>query len=525
MIGLQTPLWLLLLGMIPLIRWLHRFRQQSRTFPSTTLFLWQVFQHHSERNGAPAKPDPLWILRAIIITLLVLSLSEPFVQTEDGQTIEVWLDDSLSMFAVEDDQQRIQQGIEQLQAYLAESKPTQILVHSLGNPASSLLLEAKDIIHWAAKLAAWTTMPRGEPSPPPPATLSSGSRHILLTDGADRLLNRWMTSAPLQHVIQVGNATQNIALTRLSLREPMTMSTNLNGIARIDNLDDNPQQTRLILQLDDRVIKTQLVDITPSGKSITPFTLPKSERGRLQARLESATDSLPMDDKLHLDLEQLNPLVRYQIQGTCGPHVIAVLDSYPGLIQDTKNPDVRINCSGQTHAAILPTLRLHPGGSIRQTTQTAHWHNSATMDSLQMGPGLPYSNEAPALTSSATPILSADRQMLVLKQKGSGHIIDSYLDTSDSIFARHPEYPLLIIGLIGQLTGQVLDNSPLTVARDIDASRIKPAVLTSISMSLAEMQTTRTSFAHLLLFTSLLMLVLDVALTSGLIHGFGKRHR
>ena len=42
MISLQAPLWLLPLAvLLPLIYWLHRFRQQAIIHPSTTVFLWR----------------------------------------------------------------------------------------------------------------------------------------------------------------------------------------------------------------------------------------------------------------------------------------------------------------------------------------------------------------------------------------------------------------------------------------------------------------------------------------------------
>lgn len=532
MISFQAPLWLLLLALLPLIRWLHRFRQQSTTFPSTTLFLWQSIQHHKNSDGTLSTPDPHWLLRALFITLLLLSLAEPGLQTKNRPSIEVWLDDSLSMFVHEEKQQRIQMAIQQLQQYLLESEASAIQVHSLGNPALLLELDPRGSAVWPARLSEWTSQPRGEPSPPPAATLSPDNNHILLTDGADLALNKWVQSAPLQHVIQVGKKTQNIALTLLSLRQPLNNSDKLNGLVRIDNLGKNPLKPRLILQHKEQVLEVQKLDLPASAKTLVTFTIPAEKQNGLHARLEGVDDPLPLDDSLQLETEKLRPLIRYEQRGNCSPYVLAALDSHPALIQDKNQVDVIIDCSEtlSDHASESeqPTLRFHPPRSITQTTQAAHWHKNLIVEPLRMAAGLPYSNDAPALNTGSIPILSADSRLLILKQEESTQTIDSYLDINDPVFARQPEYPLLILSLIEQVTGQSLDIAPLTASREINASRITPFTLSGISASPGKTGTTQKSFTPILLLASLLVLLLDAIIASGLatimVHKFGKQN-
>lgn len=526
MISFQAPFWLLLLALLPLIRWLHRFRQQSRTFASTTLFLWRNIQHHKSSNGTLSKPDPRWILRALLATLLILSLAEPCLQTKNRPSIEVWLDDSLSMFVNEEKQQRIQMAVQQLQHYLLKSEPSAIQIHSLGNPASLLILDPADSSGWPARLSEWTSRPRGEPSPPPPATLSADNNHVLLTDGADSALNEWAQSAPLQHVIQPGKKTQNIALSRLSLRQPLHESDNIVGLARIDNLGNVPQKTRLVLQQGKQIIEEKMLDLPPSAKTIVTFNIPAIKQNSLYARLEAVNDSLPLDplpldNSLQLETGKLTPVLRYEKRGFCSQQLMAVLDSHPALVQAKNQVDVIIDCSDQSsnqgRESEQPTLNLHPPRSIQQTTQTAHWHKNLTMEPLRMTAGLPYSNEAPALNAESIPVLSANGRLLILKKDDTTQTIDSYLDFSDPVFARQAEYPLLIFSLIAQVTGRSLDKTPFTIARDINASRITPLTLSGISASPAETQTTQTSFTPILLLASLLALLLDAGLAASLV--------
>jgi len=536
MISFQAPLWLLLLTLLPLIRWLHRFRQQSRTFASTTLFLWRNIQHHKSSDGTFSKPDPRWILRALLATLLILSLAEPCLQTKNRPSIEVWLDDSLSMFVHEEKQQRIQMAIQQLQHYLLENKPSAIQIHSLGNPASLLTLDPVDSSGWPARLSEWTSRSRGEPSPPPPATLSADNNHVLLTDGADKALNEWAQSAALQHAIQVGKKTQNIALTRLSLRQPLHESDNIVGLARIDNLGNASQKTRLILQQEKQIIKAQMLDLPPSENAIVSFNIPAIKQNSLYARLEAVNnalplDPLPLDDSLQLKTDTLSPLLRYKKRGSCNQQLMTVLDSHPALIHDKNKVDLIIDCrdqsSNQGSESEQPTLNFHPPRSVQQTTQAAHWHKNLTMEPLRMSAGLAYSNEAPTLSAETIPILSANGRLLIFKKDNSTQTIHSYLDFSDPVFARQAEYPLLIFSLIAHATGRSLDKTPFTITRDINASRITPFVLSNISASPSETQTTQTSFTPMLLLASLLVLILDTVLAAGLatslFHKFGKQ--
>ncbi len=519
MISFEAPLWLLLLGLLPLIRWLHRFRLQSRIRPSTTVFLWSGFLRQSINDGSPGKPDPRWMLRALITTLLILALAKPYLDSTQQRPVEVWIDDSLSMFTLEQGQQRIQAGLQLLNSYLVEQTPPGIQLHSLGNPASVLQLDAENISNWTAKTGAWASQPRDEPHPPVLVSLSPQSRHILITDGADDSLNRWAQSAPLTHIIRVGELGQNLALSRLSLRQSLTDSADITGATRIDNLGDSAQRVRLIIEQQDNTIKTQELDIPASAYSSTSFSITTSEQGLIKARLESVNDPLSLDNSMKLELKNLQASVRYQILGDCGPQILAVVDSHPALIRVDSGAEMLINCGDPAQIATLPTLVLHRPISIHRTTQTAHWHKELLMDYLPVETSVAYSDEAPALSSDNIPILSADGRLLVLKQPDNRNIIDCYLDTSDPAFSRRAQFPLLIFGLISHLTQSNLETPPLTISRNIEASRIAPKHFSSIPVNHIAAQPIRNFIVTQLLLVTLLLLIADAALNTSMISG------
>ena len=513
MIGFQAPLWLLLLGLIPLIRWLHRFRRQSQTLPSTTLFLWVRLQPDSARHGDLDKPDPRWILRAVIYSLLILALAEPQLHRTQETPLEVWVDDSLSMFTRESGQTRLRAGLQQLRAYLDDHEFSQIQLHSLGKPGLTLALDPQDSSRWQAQLNAWSSQHRAEPAPPLAVALSKQSRNILITDGADHRLNRWAQSAALTLIIKSAELRQNLALSRLNIRDPLTDSAAVTGTVRIDNPGDRSHGARLVIRQQQDIIKTVELNIPAQGFSITSFELASAgQASLLQAQLHSDTDPLPLDNSLELDRAGLQPRLGYALQGDCEPRFMAVIDSHPALVEAGTRAELLINCSAQALDSTLPTLWLHPVQGARRTTQSAHWHQQLTAGYLPLAAGLAYSDAAPVLTSAGAPLLSANDRLLLGQRPGARKHIDSYLDSGDSEFSRTPAYPLLYLELIGYLSGHSLELPPLSVNRDIEASRISPLPLAIAAASATRPAPAVTLFSKPILFAICLLLLLDAAL-------------
>jgi len=511
MIGFEAPLWLLLLGLVPLLRWLHRFRRQAPLLPSTTLFLWRGLQPDTRRHGAADKPDPRWLLRALICSLLILALAGPQQQGEQQLQLEVWVDDSLSMFTREAGQSRMQAALRQLQSYLATREFARIRLHSLGAPGSTLSLDPRDHSAWQARLQAWAGQPRAEPAPPP--TLPRESSHILVTDGADRALNRWAQHAPLALVINSGERRQNLALSRLNIREPLVEATPVTGSLRVDNLGDLAQRARLVIEQGQDPIATVELDIAPQDFSTTTFALDSGARGALRARLLNDSDALPDDDSLELDPAARRVTLRYTLHGDCAAPVVAVLNSHPALVEAAAAPDLLIDCAAQALDSPLPTLRLHPTPRTRRTTQSAHWHRQLSPGYLPLAAGLVYGEQAPALATSAAPLLSANERVLIGLAPGQPRVIDCYLDTGAGEFAHSAQYPLLLLGLIGYLGGHSLDLAPLTVSRDIEASRILPLPISAGRALPAPPPAPAAGvFTSLILFGVLVLLLLDAAL-------------
>ena len=110
MFGLTTPWWLFALTVIPLIRWLHRWRAPLSRASVSALFLWTTVDAVSAGGLSQQIPDPAWRRRALIASLLILALAGPWLQ-RDELRITVWIDDTLSMATIEQDQSRLAEGL------------------------------------------------------------------------------------------------------------------------------------------------------------------------------------------------------------------------------------------------------------------------------------------------------------------------------------------------------------------------------------------------------------------------------
>ena len=93
MIEWLSPWWLLGLLTLPLVWWLHRRPAADTAIPVSSLLLWQSSKNEGAAMHRFNKTDPLWWLRALIVSLLIIAAATPTWFQEQSQRIEVWFDD------------------------------------------------------------------------------------------------------------------------------------------------------------------------------------------------------------------------------------------------------------------------------------------------------------------------------------------------------------------------------------------------------------------------------------------------
>lgn len=479
--SLAAPWWLLGLAVIPLIRWLHRFHASAPTVLVTALFPWRQAVPAEGQGRRRSRPSPLWWLRAAIATALLLALAEPRWQGA-ACPLEVWLDDSPSLYAQESTGSRLELAMDVLLAALAERPAGPVTVRSLGDPSRSLALDPARPNDWRSSLLTVFQNPAGLPQPPPPVELVPTAEHWLLSVGAAPLLADWVRHAPLSRLLQVGETTANAAVITLAARPALRSADTWSVLISLVNAGPAPVSRTLELRLNGQPLQPVPVNLAPATVFQHSAVL-TSERlavagGRLEARLLPA-DALPLDDAAVLELPA-KPLVH--LSGPCGSALPAALAAHPGLRvtlepEATIVPAVTVDCAPAAPVSPGPRLLLPPLPHAQPLTTAPHWHAAAgplrqlalTANGLRGAPpaGVPTGYRL---------LLSVAEQPLIVAALEEP-VVMVWLDLAAPELVRQPIYPVLLNGLLEWLLDRPLLDVPLSIQRDPAAARIAPQPL------------------------------------------------
>jgi hypothetical protein len=454
MSGLLQPWWLIAMGVIPWIHWLHRKQAPLSVHSVSAVFLWQDGPTEAAPGRQQQPPDPAWRRRALITALVIAALTTPYIEREHA-TVTIWLDDSLSMQTVENGETRLTTGERLLDAALGDSDYEQVVRNSLSDGFPSRL----------------------EPS----------SAHWLVTDGASKRIREWADRIPIDHVIHVGEATENVAVTRLAARRSIDDPSLIDVLVSVSNTGGGPAERRLELHRGIQVAATMNVSLAP-GETFHWQTQTADVPGGLSATL-SAGDALVDDDVLDIPADALRQQVA-TVDRDCGAALRTAINTHPALMvsADSPNPDLEVSCAPAfgDASATVPTIRAQTKDLIPMTS-AAVW--------------LP--QESPVL-------LQAAGKPLITR---TGQTVDTVIDLRDSDFARQPGYAVIVAALVDAALGRdVLDNVTAET-RVLDEVIIQPGRITVITEDAPDtLRAEIRSLSLYLLIAALFVLVLDIVL-------------
>lgn len=482
MLSLASPLWLLGLAAVPLIRWLHRFRARGLVIPVSALWLWREASLAEGGGRRLARPDPSWRLRAAVLACLALALAGPCWGIRQ-QPLQIWVDDSLSMYALENGVRRITTGVDALIAALEERRQPRVTVRSLANPARRLSLEPDQAVGWRSSLLDWLRLPGGEPRPPAAVQMESSVEHWLISDGADPALVEWLPTAPVARVIHVGRTTENVALTDIAARPSLLEPGTLKALVTVMNLGQESTERELEIYFNNNLIKTERLTLAANGTARRTFTLPDGESETLHVRL-SPSDALPLDDEGYLDIPSAAAI---RLAGECGPALRAALAAHPALrlVEDTlSSPAVTVSCGAVPAAVSGPFLLLHPSRPSQPVQQTPRWHAAAgSLQSLFLDHVGLASIPGPVHPAAHEPLLTAGETPLIMAGANPVRMIDVLLDMEAPALIQQPYYPVLVSGLVAFLLERPLLEDYPRMQRQPAASRIAPTYLTGAALA------------------------------------------
>lgn len=470
MLSFLSPLWLIGLALLPVIRWLHRGGQHRRDLPVSRLALWRHSEVARAEAGERRPPDPAWRRRALLTALLLIVLAGP-QWPERRVRLTLWVDDSLSMLTREADGPRLTEGLARVRAQLARSPGAVVEVRSLSDPWPVL---------GALDDAAVATLVRGagrhEPSAPPAALLQSDRPQWLLTDGADASLFEWPRGRRPDRVVQVGSVLRNVGLERLSARRQADDAGQIDLLLKVTNGGTSAEE-RIVVFASGAVERARKsVRLDAGGSQLVRVSVPLAPE--VHAALLPA-DALLEDDTIALDLSPLRRR-RIAIDPSCSEALKAVLNAHPAVAvvapsESDSDADAIVACAGSVATGGVPRIRFvadrtsaRPAGAIewsvdvpdarRLVLDASHLQIAAR---LQARPG-------------DTVLLAVGGEPVVVVRVGEGRLMETSLDFAAMAATQGTETPLLMNLLLERLLDRRVLDEIASVDRGPRSSLVAP---------------------------------------------------
>jgi hypothetical protein len=303
-----APIWLLSLLGLPAIFLLYLIRSRYRREQVASLLLWRGVPRDllAHRDWRRPRWELLLIVQLLAALAAALALGRPGVNAPANRSLAIVLDASASMRAQDVSPTRFdaaRREVLQLAAtagpedwvglILAGARPKLLGTNQHGTLDTALNdLRPED---GPADMAAALRMATGLAG----AQAGFQGRVVVVTDGAFAL-----DKAPLPELASVtfrlvgGNATDNIALSQVSLRRPLDVGRQVPGFASAVNFGAAPVTTPLLVIADGVQIDSREVTIPARGRADVTFQVPGDSRS-VVVQIPVA-DALPADDRVEI---------------------------------------------------------------------------------------------------------------------------------------------------------------------------------------------------------------------------------
>lgn len=476
---LATPAWLLGLLLVPVLWYLHRSGPILRRHPVASLDLWQDESARAAQAGERRPPDPAWLRRAAILSLLCIALAEPQWQRPAAR-VTLWVDDSLSMLTLEDGETRLDRGLRLAQAALRESAVRDVIVRPLSNPT-----RAYGPVGTTTTQALRSNAGTHEPRPPAPDALARGRAHWLVTDGADDEVNSWLGNANVERVIQVASTARNVGIARVTVR-PQPADQDAAAIqVLLRNGGSEPESRIVEVSAGQGILASRPVALGP-GASVTLQQVVPLPMQQLTVRLVPA-DALPQDDHAVVDGAPLT-MIAVHVDPSCPVEVARSIGAHPALrVTTSRDAGLIVDCgSAWTGRVPVPRMVLRQGPPEQFDASSLLWSQAAAgAPPLVASFPLRTRGRLDAPHPADAVLLAAGDVPLVIRRAGIPRTVETTLDLGAAELQGTDTVPLLFAFLAdAALDASLLDRSA-GLARGDNASQVEPrAVLEAQRRSL-----------------------------------------
>jgi len=513
MVDFLVPAWLTGLILIPIVWWVHRLGEAEKAVNVSASFLFGAPADESESGHSLPPANPLWLLRATLLGLLVLALAQP-LWTRPARHVVVWFDDSLSMRAEEANGIRHAVAARSLDAALAEAGVAEAQLSSLSGLREPLAVampagpeRVAAIERWAASGATGSLRM--------PVALPRNKENWLVSDGADRRLGPWPDEVPLANIIAVGTETENVAITKLMGRRSLQQDDVLEISVLVHNLGVQAADRSLGLEVGGDLLSRQELRIAAGDVVHLDFQVPAGSDSVVASL--SPGDALAQDDTLEISLNVLRPVV-VGLDSRCGSHLGAALRAHPGLDVRTateRDQELAVHCGRSPAPTSVPSIFVAVGGDSVPVTGRLRWHrNIPGLSDLPLNRMPLRVNTESARAPSEFTLLSALEPRLSLLDLRAGSL-NVFMDVQSGSMAENSLYPLLVNTLVELALGRAVLDPVVRSERSPGDSSIARRTLPEPAAATTVGTTAGTDLAPWLVALALLLLAADILLSLG----------
>ena len=337
----SSPLWLLLLGLLPLIVILHAIAVRWRSVPVSSLVFWDDVLRERRMNMRVRRilRNLSLLLELLAAAALAIALAGPRVTRTGlggaGDTVLV-IDATASMQAREGNRTRFEMARSRAGDILAGLRrgARMALVAAERSPRLLVPFTADRTVLRRALDTMEVTDESGDIADTMVFAVSlrdarRGDQVVLMTDGAFESLGSVDPSQPWMHVFITGSAHENSGITAMSFRRSLGGEASYEVFLSLVNTGRRTASFPLTVSAGKEVVVSRTVTL-PAGAVSTlavPWTGPTT--GRIEARIQPA-DDFPADDRAYAVFAPARPL-RALVVGSSTYFLQRALASLPGV--------------------------------------------------------------------------------------------------------------------------------------------------------------------------------------------------
>jgi Ca-activated chloride channel family protein len=474
----SSPLWLLLLGLLPVIVILHSIAVRWRHTPVSSLVFWNEVLREKRTSVRIKKllKNLGLILEVLAVTLLAIALAGPRFAGRGyaaaGDTVLV-LDSTASMKTREGARTRSELARVRAMDVLGGLRrgARMALITAGRSPRLAVPFTAnRDVLRRAIQNASATDEPGDlRDSMLFALTLRDarrGDQVILVTDGAFESLGDLDTSVPWLRILSVGTARDNVGITGLSFRRTLAGEETYEMFLALHNFGRASVSVPLTVTAEHAVVVSRTVSLAAGELRTLSVPWKGSTTGRVEARIQ-AEDDFPVDDHAYAVFAPAR-IVRVLIVGPGSFFLQKALGSLPGVtVRTAAQPEALADETRRLaddvvvfdgvepppleegnyvcFAAVPPNLPIHVTGQIPRPAVTGWSRSNPLLESvslsgltigsalrLEPGPGF-----TPLAVSRELPL------MLSWDQPGLKVLLVGF-DPAQSDFPLRTGFPLLL---------------------------------------------------------------------------------